>query len=486
MFINKLNIVYAEKFFKKIIKIGSEFKIKNKVFEKVAKLREQKKIITSFPEKGKSLGEVVDEFKKDILPFCSNFSSRGFMGFPDAGNSLAGISGALFEVFLQQNLINQSFCAPSATFVEISVIRWLRELVSYKNNRHVDNVWGVGGIITTGGTMSNTVGMLLARENKINCMQSGIKKLEKCHVLIPKGIAHYSIKSGLMWIGCGNQIVEVETENFRYNLDDLRKKMTQYKGKIMCVVAYAGDSRTMTIEHFGKVVRIVRSIDPSVWLHADACHGFSLGASDKLRYKLKGIEQFDSITLDPHKVFAVPYSISALLIKNPRKMKLVTSTSDLIMQEKFAFGQITPFLGSKAWDSLKLWFLIKNLGRRGLGKMVDKRYDFAQYLMQKLRKDKDFIVLNDVDFNSVIFMYKKNNFKNVDILNKINKEIYKQMAFEGKYYLHQFSIQDPGKIKRGALLYPLRYMCGNPNNTKKDIDGMVEYVRSLGAIYEKK
>ncbi|MDP2670681.1 MAG: hypothetical protein Q8O99_07450 [bacterium] len=46
---------------------------------------------------------------------------------------MAGIGGAILADFLQQNLINQSFCGPSATFLEINVIRWLREIVGYTN-----------------------------------------------------------------------------------------------------------------------------------------------------------------------------------------------------------------------------------------------------------------------------------------------------------------------------------------------------------------
>ena len=101
----------------------------------------------------------------------------------------------------------------------------------------------------------------------------------------------------------------------------------------MCVVAYAGDSRTMSIENLQEVYEIVKSEDKNIWLHADACHGFSLAFSEKLKNKIKGLELFDSISTDPHKVLMIPYTLSALLIKEPEKIKMISSTSDLIMQE---------------------------------------------------------------------------------------------------------------------------------------------------------
>ena len=124
-----------------------------------------------------------------MLPYCTNFSSPNFMGFPDAGNSVASLGGALLYNFLQQNLINQSFCGPSATFVEIAVIQWLREVVDYKNG-DINDIWDVGGIITPGGTSSNTIGIMLARENRFpDAMSKGVDDLDRTWLIVPKELA---------------------------------------------------------------------------------------------------------------------------------------------------------------------------------------------------------------------------------------------------------------------------------------------------------
>jgi L-2,4-diaminobutyrate decarboxylase len=62
----------------------------------------------------------------------------------------------------------------------------------------------------------------------------------------------------------------------------------------------------------------------------------------------------------------------------------------------------------------------------------------------------------------------------------VNKTIHARLLDEGVYHLHQFSIPDRGIFKQDEIVYPLRFMCGNPNTTKDDVDGMVEYVRTLG------
>ena len=478
--LNKKSEDYARKCLDKVLDVGLNFKLNSEVKQKVFDKSMIDKMI-EVPVNGIELNELLVKFEKEVIPYCSNFSSSNFMGFPDAGNSVAGISGAILADFLQQNLINSSFCAPIATYMEIAVITWFRKLLGYKI-KPVKSIWDVGGIITYGGTGSNATAMLLARENyHSDTMTKGVLDPNKYKVIIPKGIGHYSIRSSLMWIGCGDNVIEVETENFKYDLKALKKTLVANKGKVMCVVCYAGDSRTMTIDNFKEVHDLVKKIDKNIWLHADACHGFSLAFSKKLKNKISGIELFDSISTDPHKVLEIPYCISALLIKKPEKFKLITSTSDLIMQEDFAFGQITPFIGSKSWISLKIWFMMKNMGVRKIGEIIERRHKMAIWLKDEIIKSKEFILLNDVSINSVVFMYvgdkeKIDNTK-IDELNEMNLKIYNYLLNEGKYYLHKFTIPDNlGVIKKDAILVPLRYMSGNDNISKKNIKSMLNHV----------
>ncbi len=480
MILNDDNKKDARDFFSRIVDIGINFKLGDRVTSKRISKEKIECLISNLPEEGSAVTDVLEEFENDILPYCTNFSSKKFLGFPDAGNSVGAIGGALMSDFLQQNLINQSFCAPSATFVEIAVIQWLREVVGYKKVSPKD-IWGVGGIITPGGTVSNTVGMLLARENKEpGTLEKGVTDPKSFKVVVPKGIGHYSVKSGQMWVGCGNNLLEVKTNDFRYDLNDLRKVLVENKGKIMAVVAYVGDSRTMTIDNLDAIVDLVKSIDPAIWLHADACHGFSLGFSKEFKHKIKGIEEFDSISTDPHKVMLTPYTMSAFLVKDPGNMDKIKSMSDLIMQEPFAFGQITPFLGSKSWKSLKLWFMMKSFGKKGLDELITNRHKLAVYLSKRLQNDPDFTVLNNVEINSVAFFYTGGKKMSVDALNKLNKTLHTHIINDGEYHLHQFSIPDNGLFEAGELIYPLRFMCGNPNVDKSNLDDMIEYVRQSG------
>lgn len=468
----------------------------NEALEKVLQFKESGRVLPfkgdssdfyTLDEKtdGMDCSNIVKRFNDEIVPKCSNFSNKGFMGFPDAGNSLAGLLGAFYADLLQQNLINESICSPIATKMEIEVIKLLRKLVGYNESNDISSVLDVSGIFTYGGTGSNTVAMMLARENfNKNTMCRGINNPEKMRVIVPKNIGHYSIRSSLMWLGCGDNIIEVETNNFKYDLQELRKTIIDNKGSVMAVVAYAGDSRTMSIDYLDKIASIVKELDSDIWLHLDACHGFSLLFSEKHKKKLKGVEMWDSISCDPHKVLALPYCCSVLLIKNPKKFDMIITDSDLIMSEDLALGRITPFIGSKSWVSLKLWFVIKNFGVKGLGKIIDRRIELARYFEAKISGTEGFVVLNEVEINSVVFLYKGSFTEEKDI-NKINELLYERIKEDGKYYFHQFVLHDDKGVINGYRCKVLRYMSGNNQLKEADIDECVSYLKELAREVEK-
>ena len=92
-------------------------------------------------------------------------------------------------------------------------------------------------------------------------------------------------------------------------------------------------------------------------------------------------------------------------------------------------------------------------------------------------------LLNDVNINSVVFMYveNKNNIKlNSRELNELHVKIYDKLLNYGNYYLHKFTINDDnGIIEKNSTLIPLRYMSGNDNLSKKDIDEMLKNISMI-------
>lgn len=496
LFINIDNKEAQKRLLIEAIELGLEFKIARDNPYPVLNYKNQEEIINSIleeiPDEGVDIGQVIKELKQNVIDGSLNFSSPYFFSFPDCGNSLSGVLGDLFSGMLNQNLIS-SYTSPTATFIEIVVINWLRKIAGFPVAKKPKSIHEVGGVSITGGVSANTIGLLLARENHFpGTMQTGLtyNPANIC-VFLPRGIGHYSIKAALGWLGLGEQsAVEVEiTPDFCIDQNDLLDKITVARkhGNIpLLLVAYAGDSRTMSVDDFPSLAEIAKK--NNMWFHVDACHGFSLLFSKQMRYLVQGIELADSVTIDPHKVLFIPYTSSFLLIKNPSKFSLISGISDLITREKYSFGQMTPFFGSRNFSSLKIWFLIKSIGCKGIGRLIDERHEKVKYFSKKIDHVKDVYRMNNVIINSCTFLYVPQNWKEVlrqygsgnimKCINDLNTAIHKRIIYEGKFHIHLFPIHDFKNIMKtgvNTVFHVHRIMIGNPLTTQKIIDEFIAY-----------
>jgi L-2,4-diaminobutyrate decarboxylase len=465
-----------------VVEIGLNHQIGT---EKLIQTKNNNINLIDLPKNRTDFSSLLDEYK-EISKKSTNFSSPNFMGFPDCGNSTSAILASILTDFLQQNQINQSFCSVELSKIELQVIKWMREIIGYPTSNSITSALEVGGICTNGGTGSNTTAMLIARNRfYADCAKTGLFQNKKSYVVIPANIGHYSIKESCSWIGMGNNFIEVNTLDYSYDLDELQKVLISHKDEIIAVVAYAGDSRTQTIDNLVKVHNIVKNVSTDIWLHCDACHGFVLGFSSNLKYKINGIELFDSVTIDPHKALFLPYTLSLLLLKDPNNLKFCQSVSELIMSEDLALGQYTPFIGSKRADSLKLYSLIKQLGAIEIGSLIDKRYEMAKKLAELIQKHPRFSLVNNPNYNSVMFVYTGESQKTIEEINSLNKWLYQKMLADKLFYLHQFKIFGSSLFGENKIVYPLRFMSGNPALSTEDLVNMLNYFDNLANSYDK-
>ena len=480
--------------FNKILKMGMDFKSQKEVI-KVTNSSPSNISFPSVPEKGQSL-EQLRGIYQEVFDKSTNFSSTGFVGFPDAGNSIAGLSAGLVSLFLNQNLINQNFCAPEATFIEMETIHWLRELTGYAVLDKYNSASDIAGCCVHGGVLANTVAMLAAREKTFpRTLQNGVvENPQRIKVLVPAGIGHYSIKASLSWLGIGeNNLISVPiTNNYKTNITELEKIIKKERDKghyIMAYVTYAGDSRTMSVDDMEGIAFVLNKY--KIWFHIDACHGFQLLFSDKEKYKMKGSQYADSITVDPHKVLWLPYVCSFVLFKEVSALKNICTSSDLITKEKWSLGQTTPFIGSKAFNSFKLWSLIKHLGVTKIGEHIDKRLQLTRDIRETIAQKKCFHLLNKTDINSCMFIYlpkqlrdkKKIGLKSLTLINELNLQIKNQILKDGDYYIHGFPINSSGftdLFQGGISIQVLRTMNGNDLTEINTIVQMLNHIEHLG------
>lgn len=348
----------------------------------------------------------------EIAEFSISQSSHSFLAFPDSAGSIATYCADIISSFLNQNLIAIDRSAPVATYIEAQLIAWLRYLIGYSETsiNTANSLSEVGGMWTTGGNMSNHVAILTALLTKFpEIMTRGMHTLEKRPVIVvSKEIAHYSFLAAARILGIGSEnVIWTETsQDFTSDIDSIKYCLDHLSADCIpfMVVAVAGNCRTSSIDNLYSIAEICK--EKEIWFHVDACHGGSLLFSNKLKENVTGIEFADSVTIDPHKGLFTTYSSSYVLFKDPTVMnKYCRYPEKTLRNDIFDLGLITPFYGSRGFESLKLWLLIKHLGVNKIGEIVEQRNEYFIKLISIIDRTGYFYPLNKPTFYRSVYVF---------------------------------------------------------------------------------
>lgn len=486
--------------FGQVVDIGMSFKTSQKVFSGATKAAPDRVSFDHAPKSGILYGELLQLFS-EIASKSSNWGSPNFLGFPDSANNVPGLAAAIFSPLLNQNMANQEICSPEATFIEMEVVHWLRETLGYSVPASYSSASAIGGVLTLGGCLSNTIALMAAREKLFP--GSGLKGIpvlpKNICVLVPDVIEHYSIRSAMAWLSLGEQnVVRIPVDaDFRIDQNALKRTIARQRAHgryILACIAYAGDSRCMRVDDLEALAEILH--ESKIWFHVDACHGFQLAFSQRHRYKLRGIERADSITVDPHKTLTIPYNCSFVLFRDPRAHAALATNSDLILNTQWSLGRLTPFIGSKAFDALKLWSTIKFFGTERLGQLIDERLDLTCATQSEIEQRPNLVLMNKTDINSCIMLFipdqlqqyclrKKIRLSDSDLekVNKLNHQIMHGVRDEGVSYVHGFFLKScPHEhfVDKAKQVYVLRTLNGNPVSTMSNVRDLLDRIEQLG------
>lgn len=237
----------------------------------------------------------------------------------------------------------------------------------------------------------------------------------------------------------------------------------------------------------------------------------AVSPAKKLKNKfLNGIDQADSVTIDPHKGLFVPYPSSYILFKRRDVLSFFSKHPEETRDEDiWELGLITPFYGSRGFESLSLWMLISIMGIDGIAQAVEYRSKIAKYTEELIENSGFFIKLNKMDFYRMAFVYCPNKIHDYlvkfgdklsqqqkdDILNLINKydrEINQKLYKNGEVCLDKYSLFDIGdKVHLGddKKFLVMAITVGNPLYTEKtmklSLDKLFNDSKKLVPLFEK-
>ncbi|MEU0658618.1 pyridoxal phosphate-dependent decarboxylase family protein [Streptomyces lavendulocolor] len=232
-------------------------------------------------------------------------------------------------------------------------------------------------VVTTGGTESNQLALLLAREDHGPTLQT-----------VCGANAHHSLHRAAWLLGLPEPVT-VPAPDGTIDLTALAAVLTDLRGPLL-VTATAGTTDTGNIDPLPEIADLCDRHGAT--LHIDAAYGGPLLFSHTRRHLLTGLDRADTVTLDLHKLGWQPVAAGLLAVPDTNRLRALHHTAPYLNPDDDTRAGLPDLLGrsprtSRRPDILKIAVTLRALGRTGLGRLVDRVCDTAQHLADLVDTD---------------------------------------------------------------------------------------------------
>nr|WP_261132231.1 aspartate aminotransferase family protein [Bacillus sp. Marseille-Q3570] len=440
------------------------------------KIKEEVRRLQLATENGESLYELLGEIQEPLLNSNINISNPKSIAHLHCPPLLPSIAAEMIITAFNQSMDSWDQ-STAATYLEEELIRWLLPKFGY--GKQAD------GTFTSGGTQSNYMGLLLARDHYCwerwnhNVQKDGLpSQSNKLRILCSED-AHFTVKKSASQLGLGeNAVIAVKTdENHQMSKDDLKEKLEQLEsdGSLpFAIVATCGTTDFGSIDPMKESAQLARQ--HGLWFHVDAAYGGALILSRSHYHKLAGIETADSITVDFHKLFYQPISCGAFLVKDQQSFRYIQHHADYLNpsgdEEDGMLHLVTKSTQTtRRFDALKLMMSLRMVGTKKFGEMIDHTFRLANATAQELEHRAGFTVLNRMPvLNAVVFRYEPVTAVPID-LDLLNKNIQKTLLESGEAIMAKTIVDGKTYLKFTLL---------NPRTKMKDIKEILTLIEQYG------
>ena len=368
------------------------------------------------PEKGIPIEDILRRFRDDIEPNAMGVPSPKYFGQFNPTPLPIGVWADALSSLLNQNA-GAWRNGPTSAMIEARVTRWLCDLLDYGPQSF--------GTLASGGSEANLIALKCARDQVAATIKDdGVRSAASDLVVYASEQCHYSVDKSVDLLGLGRaSLRKIPTdERFHIRTDVLRDEIARDRaaGRLpCCIVGVAGTTSTGVIDPLEELAAI--AVENSCWYHIDAAYGGPLAFSPKHKDKLRGIALADSITFDPHKWMFVPFACGATLVRDggcvlrdsfdmsPEYLSEDRGGADVEF-DFFRYGQ----MGTRRFNSLKLWMALKFMGREGYAQTVEHQIYLTNYLASQLDRLPGFKRVGEVETAVCCFRYLPDSVSQLD------------------------------------------------------------------------
>lgn len=451
------------------------------------------------PEEGVPFAELVRDLRTRVFPNTMAIGSRRYFGMMNPAPLPVAVFAETICAAMNQNAASWRH-APSGTAIEKTVVRWLCDLFGLPENSF--------GTFTAGGSLANITGLKLAINRALDraladldCTEPPGPALSRLTFYVSSQ-GHYSFEKAVDLLGLGrDQLRKIALDDlYRIDLQALDEAIVADAAAGLqpcCIIGIAGTTNTGSIDKLAGLADLAAK--HGCWFHVDAAYGGAVVLTEMYRSMLAGIERADSITVDPHKWFYMPFAAGAVLVRDGDFLRhsflvhpeyymekaqreeggsALDEDGRLLDRRGFHEGDKVNFFqygvqGSRRLSALNLWLAFRMVGRRRYAEWVEKDIELARIMAARMRRQPDFHILGPNTLGVCNFRWEPRNESGQRLFDdlendRLNRDLQSRVEREGDAWF-SFTQLD-GRVA-------LRVNVENRCMEQTDIERLVQLIR---------
>lgn len=428
---------------------------------------------TTPDSQGRQLSEVLGDFRQ-VLEASVRTTHPRFANQLFVGAELSGIVGEWLTALLDSTMATFEM-TPVATVMERDLIGKMCSLAGFDDGE---------GILTPGGSISNLMAVLVARNQAYPRARLEGMAGKKPPALFASEVAHYSIRRAANILGLGVDAVYPVAVDDRERMcpDALRdsiEKAREDGRKPFFVCATAGTTVAGAYDPVDAVADVCE--DEGLWFHVDGAYGGAALLSQKHRGLLDGTHRADSMTWCPHKMMGLPLVCSALLMRRKGLLeKSLSVAADYIFHETAEgscdLGNTSLQCGRRV-DSIKLWLAWQVRGDEGYERLVNRFFSMAEQFAHRVRKREHFELVRVPESCNVLFHYVPPSLRDMEpgaerdeALDRVTRQVREEVKDDGRVMVNFAPVDGVATFRMVVI---------NPRMEPRDLDVFLDEIERV-------
>jgi aromatic-L-amino-acid/L-tryptophan decarboxylase len=391
------------------------------------------------PDQGLSDDELLSYLRTLVFDNSMFPGHPAFLAYIVGAGTVPGAIADLVAAGINQNLGGWRL-SPGATEIELHLVRFFTERFGLPPE--------AGGLIVSGGSVANFVGLKAARDAKggVELRAAGLAGAKPL-VAYTSSEVHFATTRAADMIGIGTdqvRLIEVD-DHYRMDVAALQSRIEEDLEaglQPFCVIASLGTVATGAIDPLEPIADLCEA--RGLWMHVDAAYGGPIIFSDELRGLAAGVERADSIAFDPHKWLYTPQSGGCILVRDVARLADSFSYhAGYVYENKELTGRgidlsvLGPQLSRGFW-ALKVWVSLLAHGAETYGRRIAHDVALTRYLAECIEERDCFELAAPLELSICCFRYVPGDLGEgegrEEYLDLLNERIMAAAQMDGRVY----------------------------------------------------